>query len=49
MLMYNAVIPDFDNGSSDGVTSTSTSKSDKVGGYISLFDVGQRIMEGKGV
>ncbi|SMG32400.1 hypothetical protein SAMN05660862_2244 [Sphingobacterium psychroaquaticum] len=45
--MYNAVIPDMDSGEGGSVGDSSGSKS--VGGSISLFDIGKRISEGKGV
>ena len=45
--MYNAVIPDMDlsEGGSDGGSNNSKSVRDS----ISLFDIGERLSEGKGV
>ncbi len=48
-MMYNAVIPDYDSASSEGGGTSSTTDSKKVSGSISLFEIGQRVMEGKGV
>lgn len=44
--MYNAVIPDVD----DSTTSDNgNSNSKSISGSVSLFDIGKRLSEGKGV
>lgn len=45
--MYNGVIPDYSSDNSEGATGNSATG--KVQGSISLFEVGKRVMEGKGV
>jgi len=44
--MYNSVIPDIDSSSND---TGNGSSSKVVNGSISLFDIGKRLSEGKGV
>lgn len=46
ILMYSAVIPDMSREGDDSSTGTSSGSS---GGSISLFDIGKRLIEGKGV
>lgn len=45
--MYNAVIPEME--SSEGGSAGGGSNSKSVSGSISLFDIGLRLSEGKGV
>lgn len=47
LLMYNAVIPDMD--SSEGGSAWGSNNSKSVSSSISLFDIGKRLSEGKGV
>ncbi|MCY4781445.1 hypothetical protein ORI89_17430 [Sphingobacterium sp. UT-1RO-CII-1] len=46
--MYSAVIPDIDSDDSSSGTGSSIGKG-SVTGAISLFDIGKRLSEGKGV
>jgi len=48
LIMYNAVIPDIYAG--DSASNSSLGNNSKsVNGSISLFDIGKRLSEGKGV
>lgn len=48
IMMYSAVIPDMDSEDS-GSSGGSSSGKGSVSGSISLFDIGRRLDEGKGV